>query len=107
MLHFYRSLHRLPQLYTSEQVFDRRVLVVEHGNFYSMSSTHNLPCLRCSDLASIGDANVVFLLEPQKFNGLREFVVARLQQGCVLHLLSSQAPVGEVKALLDACNAGL
>jgi len=106
MLHFYRSFHRLPQLYAGEQVFDRRVAVVEHGA-HSAGTTHGVPCIRCSDLTWIGDFNVIFLLDPQNFSGLREFVVSRLQQGCVLHMLSSAPPTGELKALLDACNAGL
>ena len=106
MLHFYRSLHRLPQLYAGEQVFDRRVHVIEYGP-YGASTTHGVPSIRCTDLRSVGDANVIFLLEPNQFSGLREFVVSRLQQGCVLHLLSAGLPTGELKALLEACNAGL
>ena len=93
MLYTYRTSERLPQLHACEQVFDRRVIVVAFEHNFNRSGcptadrTHGLPCVRTRDLTSIVSADTVFILDPECFYGLRDFIVERMEQKCTVHLL--------------------
>jgi len=90
MLCLYPSAAKLPQLHASEKVFDRVVVVVVYdpnAKKAFMSRTHNLPCIRARDLAVIGRADTIFIVEPLLFPRLREFITQRLEENCAVHLL--------------------
>ena len=90
MLCLYPSSTKLPQLHACEKVFDRVVVIVAYDPDASrpwMSRTHNLPCIRTRDLAVLGHADTIFILDPASFSHLREFIAQRLDENCVVHLL--------------------
>jgi len=90
MLCIYPSDTKLPQLHACEKVFDRIVVIVAYDPDAKrpwISKTHNLPCIRTRDLSVLGHADTIFVLEPASFSGLREFIAARLEDRCVVHLL--------------------
>jgi len=93
MLYKYPNASRLPQLHACERVFDRLVVVVEYEPYCCTwnSKTHGIPSIRTRQLNSLGHADAFFIIDPELFTDLEEFIAER-GDTCAIHLLGKICP---------------